>query len=187
MDFLPYLQPFITVTSSVAILLVLRQQIKSQQEQITSMKSSMDAMKAYMDIFKIDELEKYVKVKEISAITKGQNAAEQIIKDTINSGEWTKKIFEPFEEKLEKILEKDFLIKGQELFNNTIDNLSCLPKEEMEGIVKESYPLNSTAILEEFAEIEKNDPVFLRIRRESYLKSLPENRMENEEQSQIQK
>jgi hypothetical protein len=187
MDFLPYLQPFITVTSSVAILLVLREQIKSQQDQIASMKSSMDAMKAYMDIFKVDELKKYVSVMEESAVTKGQLAAEKILKETLNSDEWAKKIIQPFEDKIEKMLEKDLFVKGQELFHNAIDHLSCLPKEEMEAIIKENYPLNSTSMLAEFQEIQKNDPDFLKTRRESYLENLPENLKTDEERNRTPK
>ena len=185
MEIQSYIQPILTLISSTAIVVILRQQIKSQQEQITSMKSSMDAMKAYMDIFKIDEVKKYVSVMEETAINKGQNAAEKVIKETLKSDEWAKNLFKPFEEKLEKIFEKDLYQKGQELFHNTIDHLSCLPKEEMEAVVKEQYPINGVAILQEFEDIQKNDPDFLKERRESYLESLPESLRTETEQNQI--
>ena len=171
MEIQTYIQSIITILSSGAIVLILRQQIKSQQEQINSMKSSMDAMKAYMDIFKIDELKKYVSIMEEAAINKGQNAAEKVIKETLNSETWTKNLFKPFEEKLDQIFEKDLYQKGQELFHNTIDHLSCLPKEEMEAIVKEHYPINGVAILQEFEDIEKSDPDFLKTNRENYAKT----------------
>ena len=173
-------QTLITILSSGTILVVLRQQIKSQQDQI-------NAMKSYMDIFKVDELKKYVSVMDELAIGKGQLAAQKVLEETLNSGEWTKKIFEPFENKLQKILEKDLFQKGQELFHNVIEQLSSLPKEEMEALVKERYPLNSTSILEEFEEIEKNDPYFLKTRRESYLENLPENLKTDEERNQTPK
>ena len=179
MDFSPYIQPLITILSSGAILLVLRQQIKSQQEQIS-------AMKSYMEIIKVDEIKKYVGVMDELAVGKAQLAAEKIIKETLNSTEWTKKIFEPFENKMEKMLEREFLAKGHELFHNAIDSLSCLPQEEMESIIKENYPLNSTAMLDEFREIQKNDPDFLKTRRENYLESLPESLRTDEERNRIQ-
>jgi hypothetical protein len=85
-----YLQPIITIVSSGTILLILREQIKSQQSQIDSMKSTMDSMKKYTEIFNVDEVEKYVsmvgKTKTQEAELKAINRVHtKIIPDLVNS------------------------------------------------------------------------------------------------------
>lgn len=169
-----YIQTIVTLVSSATILLVLRQQIKSQQEQINAMKSSMESMKTYMDIFKIDEIKKYVAVMEERAEAKGQLAAQKVIKDMLNSEEWRETLMKPFEVKIEQLLREDQYNRLVELLDATIDHLALLPKEEMEILVKEQYPLNSGAIFQEFEEIEKHDPGFLIAARKSFQQSLPE-------------
>lgn len=149
------------------------------------MKSSMESMKTYMDIFKIDEIKKYVAVMEERAETKGQLAAQKATKELLESDEWKKDFMKPFEEKIEQAIESDQYKRLEELLDAMIDHLAPLPKEEMETLVKERYPLNAGAILQEFEEIQKYDPGFLRAARESFQQSLPEGLKTDEERSRI--
>lgn len=186
MDSTSIIQAFITIISSGLTATILRNQIKSQQEQILAMKGNMDSMKSYMDIFKIDEVKKYITLKEETAVIEGTNTAHKIIKDTIQSEEWMKVFRKPFEDNFMQLVQSNHFYLIEELFDNTIEHLCSLPKEEMQRIVLEMYPLNSDTILAEFDRIEKDNPDFLKERRGSFLKTLPQNLMSNEEKNQIQ-
>jgi hypothetical protein len=186
MDSNQIIQAIITIISSGFIITILTNQIKSQQEQILAMKGNMDSMKSYMDMFKIDEVKKYITLKEEKAVIEGTNTAHKIIKDTIQSEEWMKVFMEPFQDKFMQLVQVGHFDLSQELFDNTIEHLCSLPEKEMQRIVLEMYPLNSKTILAEFDRIEKDNPDFLKERRESFLKTLPQNLMSDEEKNQIQ-
>jgi hypothetical protein len=177
MDINLIIQGAITLASSGGILLILREQIKAQNQQIANLKT-------YIDLIDIDELKKYTSVMKERAEADGQLKAEKVIKETFESEEFKEKLFAPIRKELNSWFERDSFIRGQELFNNTMDHLLLLPKQEAIDYIKEKYPINGEAMLQELQEAEKNDPDLLKEERQSFLKSLPDHLKSDEERNQ---
>jgi hypothetical protein len=177
-------QGVITVLSSGGIAYFLKERIKSQNEQILNLKSSMESMKTYIEIFDIDKIKKYNSLIAETAEIDGQLKAQKIIKETIESEEFTEKLLSPIKKELDSWFERDSFIRGQELFNNTMDQLLQLPKNEAIDYINEKYPINGPAMLQELDEIEKSDPDFLKEERQSFLKNLPDHLKSDEERNQ---
>lgn len=170
-------QGLITLISSGSILLILREQIKAQNQQIKNLKS-------YIDLINIDELKKYTSIMKEMAEADGQLKAEKVIKETFESEEFKGKLFAPIRKELNNWFERDSFIRGQELFNNTMEQLLLLPRQEAIDYIKENYPINGEAMLQELDEIERTDPAFVKEQRQSFLKNLPDNLKNDEEQNQ---
>lgn len=163
-----------TVLSSGAVASILGYLINSQKDQINAMKANMESMKSFMDIFKLEDIEKYVAINKKTSEQEAKHVIATTLSKTLYSKEFIDMIENTFNEIFEKKVDKDLRDKGQELFDSIIDSLANFTADERAETIKEMYPLNADAIFLEFERIEKEDPDFLKISRESYLKSLPD-------------
>lgn len=159
------IQSVITVLSSGAIVLILRELIKSQQTQINSMRSNIDSMKSYMDIFKVEEIEKFVEVVRKNAALDARAVAFESTKEYIESDE--AKRF------LKSVIESHPIMdQYDELFQGLCDYLSLLPEVQREDVIKTVFPRNASDLRTAFDNMNQEDRLHLKDRQEIILAAL---------------
>ena len=168
MDISQIIQLAATLISSSAIVLILREQIKSQQEQINTMKGNIDSMKSFMDIFKVDEVEKYVEMSKKSVKYEAIKLAQDSVVDFMKNEHQFKELAE------KTIRDSPFLAKHEELFNEVCEMLYVYPDDERERVIDDMFPENSEDIRLSFKEMREKHPTFFEERNKMSLKNLRE-------------
>lgn len=147
------IQAVITLISATGVLLVLREQIKSQQEQMNAMKTNMESMekyfnvmKGYADSFKIDELKKNFEIQKENAVYDAvSNVDEVIIKQTqdylLNDVKTQKMLSEIYEK-------QEIMQKYAELLGMTCVLLKNKPAQKLNKLFDEKYPYNAQTLKE---------------------------------------
>ena len=142
----------VSILSSTGVVLVLREQIKSQQEQITAMKSNMDSMKsnvdmmkAYLDMFKPDQVERLIELKERTIHLDYKVKAKEHFASVFEE-------FEPnFRDKMKKMVDDLLWDEYQELYEFACDMAYGMPTELREEFVRKAFPRNAEAIFDSLA------------------------------------
>lgn len=147
MDITATIQLITTILSSGIVLVILRQQIKSQQEQMAAMKTNMDSMKALSDMFKVDELEKFYERKIANAV---QDALENTdiyvveeIQRILKSDLESQKLLNDLHQK------QSIMQKYAELLATTCIMLKGIPADKRNNLIDKKYPNNSHELKEQ--------------------------------------
>lgn len=150
------IQGVITILSAGGVAVILRQQIKSQQEQINAMKANMDSMKAFIDIFKIDELHKYVDTMKrtldaernkimIDSAKAGAEAMQKELEEKVIKGwkETSEKIFSEYKSISEENLELKKIKGNQKVAIEILVEKAGLDIEEVHKKINSDYDVYS--------------------------------------------
>lgn len=144
MTVIEIVQLIATIVSSGAVALILRAQIKSQQEQINAMKANMDSMKSFMDIFKIDEVKKYTEL--VAYNVKSQTFLEikhnyiEAFREEFRNDKETQKIMD------ETLFRNEDFQRYIELFAHACLSVGCLKEDEVDAHIKEFLPKNEEQV-----------------------------------------
>lgn len=129
----------------VIVFLIQKSQIKATKEIISSMKS-------FMDIFKIDEVKKYVKLKEENVIMKHKSLflnneiVKKMVEDANNAS------FEQLKEMYLKQMRNEHL----ELVSIVIEVIRSQPKDKRRDFINSTLPKTKRYFLEMLVDIENN-------------------------------
>jgi len=141
------LQLLVTLLSSTGVILVLREQIKSQQDQMNAMKNNMESMEKTMKMIDIDQLEKYYDRKTSNAV---QDALEN---PDIYVVEEIQKLFKSdlqSQKLVNETLEKQEIYqKYAELLARTCTLLKNVPTDNRNRFIDKKYPNNAHEIKEQ--------------------------------------
>jgi hypothetical protein len=144
MDIPQIIQALVTIISSGGILLILREQIKSQQEQISSMKSNIESMKSFVDIFKVDEVKKFVEIAKSNAKAEAiEEHKDKIVEMATKELQDNRLIREII---VDNLKENKSIDKHTELVMDISFRLIKIPREEREKVIKSNYPKNENEI-----------------------------------------
>ena len=123
-----------------------------QKSQIDKQKDVINSMKTFMDIFNVDEVKKYVEMKNERIL----DQANKIITDseTIKkmSEEITKNATAPIQEAYKEIMEERFM----ELVKVTFEVIKNLEPEKRQSFISELLPKNQHYLSEMVKDYEKN-------------------------------
>lgn len=147
------IQGLITIFSTGAVGLVLRQQIKSQKEQIDAMKSNIESMQAFVNIFDINEIKKFNELSihnaKIEAIEENeQQIISRVMKDLKNK-EFVRNIIS------DNLNQNQILLKNSELIAGISLRLMKIQKSERDKIIETTFPNNKEQLNEMFAFFER--------------------------------
>ena len=143
------IQGVMTILSAGGVTVILKQQIKSQQEQINAMKANMDSMKSFIDIFKIDDLHKYVDTMKrtldaerdkiiIDSAKVGAEYMQKELEENVIKG-WKdifEEVFSDYKNIFEKNLELTKLNDDQKIAIDMLAEKSGLDKDEIHKKIK---------------------------------------------------
>lgn len=159
------IQGIITVLSAGGVAVVLRQQIKSQQEQINSMKATIESMTAYNKIFDVKKVEEYGKMLEHSALIKAEKVSREIIDTSLDSEDMKSKLSDAV---LKLPISKNYL----ELFFGISGIVLCVPKEKREKYIKSNFPQAGEKILWLLNQIDEEDLDALEEKQQRFLEAV---------------
>lgn len=107
-----------------------------QKSQIKKTKEINEAMKSFMEIFKVDEVKKYVELKDEMAIMQ----VKKILANDAKLIEYTKEAMEEhaenFNEEFENIVNENYV----ELVMLLSEIISAMPQEEQKPFIKKALP-----------------------------------------------